>query len=98
MDREQIIGILRDHEAELKAEGLLHLRLFGSAARGDNGPESDVDLMADYDESRQITLFTLSRLRLELSDLLGTEVHLSSRRTMYPDVLANALDEAVVAF
>ena len=98
MERERILGILRDHEAEFKADGMLHLRLFGSVARGDNGPESDIDLIADYDESRKITLFTLSRWQYQLSDLLGSEVHLSTNKSMYPEILARVLPEAILAF
>ena len=41
MDREHVIATLREHEAELKNAGIVHLFLFGSIARGEAGPESD---------------------------------------------------------
>ena len=44
MDRQRIITRLRAHEAELRRAGVLSLSLFGSAARDDAGPASDVDL------------------------------------------------------
>ena len=44
MTREEIIEILRDREVELRGLGVEHLSVFGSAARGDSQPLSDVDL------------------------------------------------------
>ena len=44
MGKLRVVEILRQHEAELKACGLLHLRLFGSVARGESTQDSDVDL------------------------------------------------------
>ena len=41
---QEIIDRLRDHEADLRSRGVLHVALFGSRARGDNRPDSDVDL------------------------------------------------------
>ena len=51
MDKDRIIVILRDHAPELKAAGLVHLRVFGSVARGEASPQSDVDLMASRNVS-----------------------------------------------
>lgn len=98
MDKERILGILREHEPELKAAGLLHLRLFGSVARDEATPQSDVDLLADYDESMRIGLLDLSRFQYQLTDLLGSEVHLSSEKMMRPRIRARVLREAVSAF
>jgi hypothetical protein len=44
MTREEILGILRDREAELRGLGVEHVSVFGSAARGDSRTMSDVDL------------------------------------------------------
>ncbi len=46
---EQVIAILRAHEAELRRAGIRHLSLFGSVARGDAEAGSDVDLAAELD-------------------------------------------------
>ena len=98
MDKERILVILREHEQELKAAGLLHLRLFGSVARGDNTRESDVDLLADLDDSKQLGLFTLVGIQNQLTDLLGTEVHLSLSNSLRPRMLDYVAKEAVPAF
>jgi uncharacterized protein len=94
----QVIRILRDHESELRAAGIAHLRVFGSVARNEASPESDVDLLADFDESRRLTLVTVGRLEGQLADLLGVNVDLSSPEWMKEPVRTSALREAVVAF
>jgi len=48
MDREHVIAILRRHEPQLKAAGVVHLSLFGSTARGDRRADSDIDLLAVF--------------------------------------------------
>jgi uncharacterized protein with HEPN domain len=60
MDREQVIATLREHESELKAAGVVRLSLFGSTARGDGGPNSDVDLLAAFDDTMPISLLDVA--------------------------------------
>jgi uncharacterized protein len=98
MDKEHVIFILRQRAPELKEAGLVHLRLFGSVARGDASPQSDVDLMADFDKSRRVTLVTVGGLQSRLTDLLGVNVDLSSEDWMKESVRKQALQEAVLAF
>lgn len=98
MNKGCVIETLRRHEPELKAAGIVHLRLFGSVARGEESAESDVDLMADFDRSRRLTLFDMARLENRLSDLLGEKVELCPAASMKEPVRARALREAVHAF
>jgi len=60
MDREQVIATLRKHEPGLRAVGVVRLSLFGSTARGDRQPDSDVDLLAAFDATRRISLLQKS--------------------------------------
>ncbi len=98
MKRERAILILREHAPELKASGLVHLRLFGSVARDQAHALSDVDLLADFDPSLRISLVTLGSLQNRLSALLGANVELSATTWMRQPVLERALQEAVLAF
>ena len=98
MRRDEVINKLRAHEAELKAVGILRLAIFGSVARGDNSPESDVDLLADFDKTRHYTLLTMGRIESRLADLLGTRVDLSSPEWLKDSVKKRVLREAVLAF
>jgi len=98
MDRDEVIRTLRQHRDELREAGLLHLSLFGSVARGDAAGKSDVDLIADFDKSRRLTLVKIGSLQHRLSELLGIEVDLSSADWMREPVRSRALREAVIVF
>jgi predicted nucleotidyltransferase len=98
MDKGHLIETLRRHEPELKAAGIVHLRLFGSVARGEASAFSDVDLIADFDGSKRLTLFGMARLENQLSDLLGAKVDLSPAGSLKERVRARALREAIHAF
>jgi len=98
MDKGAIIEKLQRHEPELKAAGVLHLRLFGSVARGEETGSSDVDLMADFDPAKRRTLLTMVRVENMLSDLLGAQVDLSIANALREPVKSRAFKEAVLAF
>jgi len=98
MDKRSVIETLRLHESELKAAGIVHLRLFGSVARGEASAESDVDLMADFDRSKRLTLFNMAHLENRLSDLLGVKADLASAGSMKERVRVRAIREAIDAF
>ena len=69
--RNSAIRTLKAHEAELRALGVQRLSLFGSLARGEAGPESDVDLAVMLDPERKIGLFRYVALQEQLEDMLG---------------------------
>ena len=98
MNKEQVIAKLREHEPELKAAGIVRLAVFGSVARGDNSPQSDVDLLADFDKTKHYTLLTMGRIESRLADLLGTRVDLSSPEWLKESIRNQVLREAVDAF
>lgn len=98
MDRTAVISKLRQHEPELRAAGLMHVRIFGSTARGENSPLSDVDLLVDLDPARSHTLVTLGSLQSRLAEILNTPVDLSAREWMREPVRSRALEESVLAF
>jgi predicted nucleotidyltransferase len=98
MDKERVITVLREHADELRAAGLVHLRVFGSVARGEASAGSDVDLLADFEPMKRITLVTMGGLESRLCDLLGTKVDLTAAEWMRVPVREQALREAVLAF
>ena len=67
--REQVRAIAARHHAS-------RVRLFGSAARGEDRPDSDIDLLVDFDEDS--SLFDLVRLSRDLEALLGRPVDVVS--------------------
>lgn len=98
MDREQVIATLRGHENDLRTAGVIRLSVFGSTARGDHGPESDVDLLAVFDDTRRLSLLDVAGIERQLSEMLGRAVELVEERTLKPRVRRNVEAEAVRAF
>ena len=68
MDKHQVVSKLREHRDELTAAGIVHLRLFGSVARGESTDSSDVDLIAEFDDKKKLTLLDVERKLLLLSE------------------------------
>lgn len=98
METDRVLAILRSHALDLQADGLSHLRLFGSVARGEAGQDSDVDLLAEFTPGFRVSLLTLSGLRLRVCDLLGVEVDLSSATSLKEPVRCRVQREAIDVF
>jgi predicted nucleotidyltransferase len=98
MDCDEVINTLRNHEAELRAAGVAHLTLFGSTARGGSREDSDIDLLATFDEARDLSLLDLAGIEAHLSEILGAPVDLIEEGTLKSRIQANVLAEAVRAF
>lgn len=86
---ERVIATLRAHEAELRAAGIARLALFGSVARGDDGPDSDVNLAAEFDPQARMDLFRLVALERRIAELLGRRVDLLPEPVEKPRLRAN---------
>jgi hypothetical protein len=91
-----VIRTIRAHEAELRALGVEKLWLFGSLARGDARPDSDVDVLIDIVPGRRFSLLDLAEVRLALCDLLGRDAGVVIRedlRSGFRDRIADDLIE-----
>jgi predicted nucleotidyltransferase len=98
VDRDQVIAALREHEPELKAAGVLRLSLFGSTARGDRRPDSDIDLLAAFDDSKRISLLDVAGIEIQISEFLGQKVDLVEEGTLKARVQECVEAEALRAF
>lgn len=98
MRRDDAIRLLKQAEPELRARGVVSLALFGSTARDDAGPESDVDVLIELDMSRRPTLIDLSGVRLFIGDTLGREADLAIRNSLRPTYRANVEADAIPIF
>lgn len=97
MDKNAVIEKLRAHEAELRAEGLSHVFLFGSVARGEATEKSDVDLFYDYHAPR-FSLIDVVRVQERLSELLGRKVDAMTRGSVHPRIRRRVETEAIQVF
>ena len=73
--------------------GAKNVRVFGSVARGDNDPASDIDFLVDLEPGR--TLFDLSGLLIDLETLLEQKVDVVTERGLRPRVRERVLAEAI---
>jgi predicted nucleotidyltransferase len=67
---------------------MFHVAVFGSVAAGTDGPDSDIDLIADL--PTDIGLFGLAKIEAELAGILGVSVDLVPRRLLKPSVRETA--------
>ena len=76
MQRDKVLSILNAHQAELKNLGVRSLEIFGSVARDEAHPDSDIDFLVEF--SIEASLFDLFRVRHYLEDLLKCDVDLGT--------------------
>ena len=85
-EREHIKKIAQKH-------GAGNIRVFGSISRGEEGPDSDIDFLIDFEEDR--SLFDLVGLKLELEEFLGHKVDLVTENAMHRLISSKVMKEAV---
>ena len=73
--------------------GAANVRVFGSVARGEAGPDSDIDFLVEFDRSR--SLFDHAQLQIDLAALLGRKVDVVSARGLRPHLRDRVLQEAI---
>jgi predicted nucleotidyltransferase len=74
------------------AHGLLNVRVFGSVVRGEDTPQSDVDLLVDLDKGR--TLLDMGGALIKLQELLGRKVDIVTERGLHWYLRDKILKEA----
>ncbi len=78
MTRDEAIARLKRSKPVLQKAGVKHLYLFGSTARGESRPDSDVDLFFDYDVGT-IGLYELMDIKEMTTEILGTKTDMIPR-------------------
>lgn len=89
---------LRAHEGELHRLGVAHAAVFGSVARGDDGADSDIDVLVDLDRERPLGIFDCARVKLYVNEILGGVGDVVNRRTLKPLLRDSILRDAVNVF
>lgn len=89
--------LIEEHREEIRRVALLRgacrVRVFGSRARGDAGPESDVDILVDLENGR--SALALGGLLMDLQDLLGKKVEGVTPAALHPKIRERILGQAV---
>jgi len=89
LELEKVIEVCRAH-------GTRKIALFGSFVRGEAGPDSDVDLIVEFD--RPTGFLALVRLERELSEVLGRKVDLLTEKGISPHLRGRILSEQQVIY
>ncbi len=93
MRRSEALALLRAHQADLNGFGLKSLALFGSVARDEAGPESDLDLLVEFEGPANFDRYM--GLKVFLEDLLACRVDLVMRTALKPRMRPAVEREAV---
>lgn len=72
--------------------------VFGSFARGENGPDSDVDILVTFDPEAGVSLFDHMEMTYELEDILGVDVDLVTEGTLLPRIAKSADKEKILVY
>ena len=85
MTREEAIRILHEALPGLRERfAVLDLAIFGSVARDEAGPDSDIDILVTLDDKASV--FKIMDLQFHLEDLLGLKVDLATPRALRPRI------------
>jgi uncharacterized protein len=98
MKRDEIIQKLKEREADLRAQGVTHVALFGSIARGDDRPDSDIDIMIELDPAARVTMFDYVEIKEYIEGLFSEPVDVVNRDGLKALVRPKATADAIYAF
>src|SRR5438270_4915290 len=84
MNTPEIIARLRENEAALRAQGVRHVALFGSRARGDDRPDSGIDILVEIAPDAPVGLFEYVAITQYLGDLFPIRLDVADRSTLKP--------------
>ncbi len=96
------LGTVQVEEAKLadlcREYHVRELSVFGSAARGEMRPDSDIDLLVEFIPEARVDLFAYSGLMQDLSKLIGRKVDLVSKKGLKPLIRASVLKDARLVY
>ncbi len=98
MDKRDAIKVLRRHQADLRARGIIHAALFGSVARGETGPKSDLDILIELDSKLKLDVFAYAGLKRYVAELFNGPVDVVNKDALKPYLRQPVSADAVYAF
>ncbi len=98
MNSQEILARLKENETALRSRGVSHAALFGSRARGDNRPDSDVDIMIEIDPEAHVGVWGYAGLKEYIAALFDGPVDVVDREALKSYVAPAATADTIYAF
>lgn len=97
MTRDEALRVLHEHNEELREKyAVQSLSLFGSVARDEAHPDSDVDLLVEF--TRPVGLFGLAAVQEYLETLFGCKVDIGTPHSLRPELRERVFQEIIQVF
>jgi uncharacterized protein len=98
MKKQDAIAILQRNADALRARGIRHAALFGSVARGDARPDSDIDIMIELSPDASLDIFAYVELKDFIASLFPEPVDVVNKDALKPHVRPPATADSIYAF
>jgi predicted nucleotidyltransferase len=98
MRRDDVIARLKEAEPALRARGIRRAAVFGSIARGDDHPDSDIDILVEFEPGAEGTIYEYVRLKEFVASLFKGPVDVIDRDALKPHLRAPAERDTLYAF
>lgn len=98
MKRDEVIARLKQAEPALRARGIRHAAVFGSVARGEERPDSDIDILLDFEPRREGTIYEYVAVQKFVASLFEGPVDVVDREGLKPHLRAPSGRESIYAF
>jgi len=96
MKRDDVLATIAKHQKQLQEMGVKFLNLFGSVARDEASPDSDVDFLVEFNQPGG--LFQLLQVQYYLEDILGVSVDLGTEDALREHLREPVLKDVICAF
>jgi predicted nucleotidyltransferase len=98
MRRDDIIARLKEAEPALRARGIRRAAVFGSIARGDDTPDSDIDILVEFEPGAEGSVYEYVGLKEFVASLFNGPVDVIDRDSLKPHLRAPAARDTLYAF
>ncbi|MDO9707777.1 nucleotidyltransferase family protein [Paracraurococcus lichenis] len=98
MDVAAVIATLRAHRPELEAMGIAHAGVFGSVARGEAGPGSDIDILVEFAPGQPGDIYAYVGVQEQVASLFPGRVDVVDRGSLRPRLRGHVLADLIHAF
>ncbi|OKO86713.1 nucleotidyltransferase domain-containing protein [Bradyrhizobium sp. AS23.2] len=98
MTRDEIIAAIRENADAIKGKGVSKLAIFGSQARDDYGPDSDIDVLVEIEPETSFSLLNLIDVEHIIEEATGLQAQATVRSTIAPHFAQRIADDILEVF